>query len=164
LPVFPPALSESADCALEAGVFSTASATNGKSYLSTGAGALPSISLVVVSRRGTCVAQPGQGKTWNMVRIVTLLLGLALLAQSAAAQAQESGPEQVAYGAGSFLGTLVYTPIKGSFCILGAIAAGFAFPVAGSDGASDIAGTTCKGTWVITPSALQGREDVRFVG
>ena len=103
-----------------------------------------------------------------MKRIVTLLLGLALLGQStvgwAQSNSQETGPQQVAYGAGSVLGTLVYAPVKASFCILGAISSGFAFPIAGAKTAGNIAGATCKGTWAITPDALKGKEHVKFVG
>ena len=97
-----------------------------------------------------------------------VLMGLLLLGQTAAAWAEpasnESTPQQVAYGAGSVLGTLVYAPVKGAFCILGAVSSGFAYPIAGSKTAENIASTTCGGSWYITPSNLQGREQVRFVG
>ncbi len=103
-----------------------------------------------------------------MKNTVALVIGLALLAQSAVGWAQpnsrESGAQQVAYGAGSVLGTLVYAPVKASFCILGAVSSGFAFPIAGPKTAANIAGSTCKGTWVITPGTLKGREPVKFVG
>ncbi len=103
-----------------------------------------------------------------MKKIVAFLMGLAMLGSSAAGWAQpksrESGGEQVAYGAGSVLGTLVYAPVKTSFCILGAISSGFAFPIAGPRTAGNIAGSTCKGTWVITPDNLKGKERVKFLG
>jgi len=103
-----------------------------------------------------------------MKRIVALLIGMALLGQSAAGWAQpnsrESGAQQVGYGAGSVLGTLVYAPVKASFCILGAVSSGFAFPIAGPKTAGNIVGTTCKGTWAITPNTLKGKEPVKFVG
>ncbi len=103
-----------------------------------------------------------------MRKVLVLLLGLALLGQSAVAWAQpapkESTPQQVAYGAGSVLGTLVYAPVKASFCILGAISSGFAFPIAGARTAGNIASSTCGGTWAVTPDALKGKERVRFVG
>ena len=103
-----------------------------------------------------------------MKEIVALLIGLALLGSSEAGWAQpksgDGAGEQVALGAGSFLGTLVYAPVKASFCILGAVSSGFAFPIAGQRTASNIAGSTCGGTWVITPDALKGRERVKFLG
>ena len=103
-----------------------------------------------------------------MKQIVAFLIGLALLGQSAAGWAQPNsrggGAQEVAYGVGSVLGTLVYAPVKASFCILGAISSGFAFPIAGPKTAGNIAGSTCKGTWVITPDTLKGKEPVKFVG
>jgi 4-hydroxybenzoate polyprenyltransferase len=104
----------------------------------------------------------------SMKKIVALLIGLALLGFSEAGWAEptsrESGGNQVVLGAGSVLGTLVYAPVKASFCILGGISSGFAFPIAGPQTAGNIAGSTCKGTWVITPSALEGKERVKFLG
>jgi len=103
-----------------------------------------------------------------MRRIVILNLVVCLLGQSAPSwaepAAEESTPQQVAYGAGSVLGTLVYSPIKGSFCILGAIASGFTLPFAGPETAGKVVGTTCRGTWVITPNVLRDRERVDFIG
>jgi hypothetical protein len=67
---------------------------------------------------------------------MALGLGLFLVAQSsigwAAPAREESTPEQATYGAGSVLGTLVYSPFKMSFCILGAIASGGYVPRRGS--------------------------------
>ena len=114
-----------------------------------------------------------------MRQIVALLLGLTVVAQSApgwpqaasrpqTASAQPASRDgtgqQVTYGAGSVLGTLVYSPVKASFCILGAVSSGFAFPIAGSKTAGNIVSSTCGGTWAITPDALKGKERVRFIG
>jgi hypothetical protein len=103
-----------------------------------------------------------------MRQIFALGLGLVLFGQSVVASAQpgqkDTTSQQAIYGAGSFLGTLVYAPVKASFCILGAISSGFAYPIAGAKTAGHIAGSTCGGTWVITPNELKGREPVNFVG
>jgi hypothetical protein len=117
-----------------------------------------------------------------MQRFMAFLVGLALVAQSGVGAAQprttpapqgepqpqtaqqEGTGQQVAYGAGSVLGTLVHSPVKASFCILGAISSGFAYPIAGSRTAGNIVGSTCGGTWAITPDALKGKERGRFVG
>src|SRR5262249_18693121 len=73
----------------------------------------------------------------SMKKIVALLIGLALLASTqtgwAGPQSRDSGPQEVAYGAGSFLGTLVYAPFKVSFCILGAITSASPFRLEGSE-------------------------------
>ena len=103
-----------------------------------------------------------------MKKIVASLIGLAVLGSSVASWAQpksrENPAEDVAYGAGSVLTTLVYAPVKASFCVLGAIGSGFALPFAGPKKAGTIAESSCSGTWVLTPSALKGREQVKFVG
>ena len=103
-----------------------------------------------------------------MKTLLALCIALLALGQSTAARAQspagQSTGQQVAYGVGSVLGTLVYAPVKTAFCILGAVSSGFAFPIAGPKTAGNIASTTCGGTWVVTPSALEGKEPVRFVG
>ena len=103
-----------------------------------------------------------------MKKIVASLIGLAVLGSSAASWAQpksrENPAEDVAYGAGSVLTTLVYAPVKASFCVLGAIGTGFALPFAGPKKAGTIAESSCSGTWILTPSALKGKERVKFVG
>jgi hypothetical protein len=100
--------------------------------------------------------------------VVSLFIVLPLVGHSAVVWAEpatgESTPQQVAYGAGSVLGTLVYSPVKGAFCILGGVSSGFAFLVGGAEAAAKVAGATCRGTWVITPNVLKGQERVRFVG
>jgi len=103
-----------------------------------------------------------------MKKIVASLIGLAVLGSSMASWAQpksqENPAEDVAYGAGSVLTTLVYAPVKASFCVLGAIGTGLALPFAGPKKAGTIAQSSCSGTWVLTPSALKGKEQVKFVG
>lgn len=94
-------------------------------------------------------------------------LGLALAVLAAglpAAAAAESTSQEVAYGVGSVTTTLVYAPIKASFCILGAVTSGFTLPFGGPRTAEKVASAACGGTWAVTPAALKGREPVRFVG
>jgi hypothetical protein len=100
--------------------------------------------------------------------LVALGLGLLLVGQvaigAAAPVEEDSTPAQVTYGAGSVLGTLVYSPFKASFCALGAIASGVTFPFVGKRTAEQVVGTSCRGTWVISPSVLKGHERVEFLG
>jgi hypothetical protein len=102
-----------------------------------------------------------------MKKITAALIGLALLGSSQAGSAQSNARDgagiQAGLGAGSVLGTLVYAPLKASFCILGLVSSGVAFPIGGPRTAGTIAGTTCGGTWVITPDALRGKERVDFI-
>ncbi len=101
-----------------------------------------------------------------MRRLAAVLLGLILMSQSGVvwADSNDSTAQQAAYGAGSVMGTLVYAPVKGAFCILGGVSSGFAFIFGGSKAAGQVAGGTCGGTWVITPDELKGKEKVQFVG
>jgi hypothetical protein len=93
--------------------------------------------------------------------IVIAALGAALLPPSAAA---DSTSQEVLYGVGSVTSTLVYAPVKASFCILGAVTSGFTLPFGGPRTAEKVATTACGGTWAITPDALRGEDPVRFVG
>jgi hypothetical protein len=102
-----------------------------------------------------------------MKRRLAIALVLALVAPSGAAWAggepAGSTPEQVAYGAGSALGTIVYSPVKASFCIVGGVASAFTALVSPPT-ASKVVGGACRGTWIITPGVLKGKEQVKFVG
>lgn len=93
--------------------------------------------------------------------IVIAALGAALLPPAAAA---ESTSQEVLYGVGSVTSTLVYAPVKASFCILGAVTSGFTLPFGGPRTAEKVATTACGGTWAVTPAALKGKEPIRFVG
>ena len=96
-----------------------------------------------------------------MKRTIAIGLALALLVLPMTARADDG--QEVARGAGSAFGTLVYTPVKTSFCILGAIGSGFTYMVDPKTGAK-VARGACGGTWVITPSAVGGTQPVHFVG
>lgn len=97
-------------------------------------------------------------------RAILALAASLAVAGGAAPAAADSAAQDVAYGAGSVLGTLVYAPFKATFCILGGITSGFAFPFAGADTAGKVATAGCGGTWAITPGVLKGNEQVKFVG
>jgi hypothetical protein len=103
-----------------------------------------------------------------MKPIRALFLGFGLVSLTTVvpghAAAGETASQDVAYGTGSVLITLVYAPIKASFCILGGITSGFTLPFAGPRTAEHVATRACGGTWAITPDALKGREQVRFLG
>ena len=99
------------------------------------------------------------------IRTTILALAASLaVAGWAAPAAADSAAQDVAYGAGSVLGTAVYAPFKATFCILGGITSGFTFPFAGADSAGKVATAGCGGTWAITPGVLKGQEHVKFVG
>lgn len=103
-----------------------------------------------------------------MKRIVAILLGLFLVVQGtvtwAASESQESTGAKIGYGTGAVVGSAVYFPFKASFCILGGISSGFALLFSGSNAANKVVGTTCRGTWAITPDAVKGKETIHFAG
>jgi len=94
---------------------------------------------------------------------VALGIVVAVLAAAPPASA-DSASQDVAYGVGSVTTTLVYAPVKASFCILGAVTSGFTLPFGGPRTAEKVASTACGGTWAVTPAVLKGREPLRFVG
>ena len=101
-----------------------------------------------------------------MTRIVALALALKPLGHSAAAAEgvpSESRPEQV-YTAGSAVGSVLYTPLKGVLCLTGGIASGFAFLSSGATAAKAVANASCKGKWILTPAVLHGTQPFEFVG
>jgi hypothetical protein len=97
-----------------------------------------------------------------------LLLGFGLVSLTTVVPAHpaaaEPASQDVAYGTGSVLTTLVYAPVKASVCILGGITSGFTLPFAGPRTAEHVVTRACGGTWAITPDALRGKERVRFLG
>ena len=96
---------------------------------------------------------------------ITLVLALTVAIAAVPGPARaESTAQEVAYGVGSATSTLVYAPVKASFCILGAVTSGLTLPFGGPRTAGKVASTACGGTWVVTPAALRAREPVRFVG
>src|SRR5215467_15748910 len=96
--------------------------------------------------------------------VVGLFLVVTLVGSSAPAWADsESTFVQVGSAAGSALGTMIYAPVKATFCILGGIGSGltaiFSPPTAGK-----VAMATCGGSWTVTPNMIQGHEAPKFVG
>ena len=102
-----------------------------------------------------------------MKQIVAVLLGLALIGQTspgwAKSDSDESTLEQIGYGTGSVIGSVVYFPFKASFCILGGIGSGFTLIFAGPESAKRVSSAACRGTWAITPDIVKGKEPVKFV-
>ena len=103
-----------------------------------------------------------------MERIVVLLLVLTLLGPGEAAWAQSaprgSGVKRASYNVGSVLATLLYTPLKAGLCLVGGASSGFAFLSGGAEAQRAVASASCKGTWVITPKVLRGKEPLDVIG
>ncbi len=97
---------------------------------------------------------------------VVVMSGLLALSTPGWAESasEESTLGQIGVGVGSVVGSVVYFPFKAAFCILGAIGAGFTLVAAGAQTADKVVSASCRGTWVITPDVVKGKESVHFVG
>jgi hypothetical protein len=101
----------------------------------------------------------------DRVRLVAAMLLIASMTLfTVPARAADSAAQDAAYGAGSVFTTLLYAPLKTSFCIVGGVTSALTLPFGGTDTAGKVATTACGGTWLITPDALKGKERVRFMG
>ena len=99
-----------------------------------------------------------------MRRIVVLLVLLALVGSSAPSWASsESTAVEIGSSAGSAFGTVIYAPLKATFCILGGIGSGLTAIVSPST-AGKMAMATCGGSWTVTPNMMRGRESPKFIG
>ena len=104
-----------------------------------------------------------------MKQLTVLMVGVAaLLVATTSSHAAESPPAstgaQIGTGVGSMVGSALYFPFKASFCILGGVSSGFALLFGGAQAAEKVADTTCRGTWVISPTIVAGKETVHFTG
>src|SRR5262250_1557124 len=103
-------------------------------------------------------------RSYRMRRITLLFLVLALVGPSTPSWASsESTAVEVGSSAGSAFGTLIYAPLKATFCILGGIGSGvtaiFSPPTAGR-----IAMAACGGDWTVSPQSIQGHAPPKFIG
>jgi len=73
---------------------------------------------------------------------------------------------ELGLGMGSVLASVVYSPLKVTYAGLGLLTGGIGYVVSGgrSDVAKSIINPAVRGNYVITPSHLEGKERVIFVG
>jgi hypothetical protein len=95
--------------------------------------------------------------------VITILFLCLLTPYNAKA---ESTLSNVGYGAGSVLASCVYSPAKLVYALVGGFTGGIGFLVTGGnqDVAKKIWTPSVRGTYVITPEMLKGKEQVQFVG
>ena len=92
-----------------------------------------------------------------------LVLGAPMTgsAQEVSDAANEGG-----LGVAAALSSLVYGPLKIVYSLGGTVVAGFAYVFSAGD--SEVANTVLvravRGTYVITPAALRGEEEIEFIG
>jgi len=99
-----------------------------------------------------------------MRHIVALFLVLTLVGSSAPGWAEsESTAVEIGAAAGSAFGTMIYAPVKATFCILGGIGSGLT-AIVSPPTAGKVAMSTCGGSWTVTPNMMRGRESPKFIG
>src|SRR5262245_12623799 len=99
-----------------------------------------------------------------MRHIVALLVVVMLVGSSAPGwAATESRAVEIGSAAGSAFGTMIYAPVKATFCILGGIGSGLT-AIVSPPTAGKVAMATCGGSWVVTPNMIQGHEKQQFIG
>ena len=111
----------------------------------------------------------GSLKKWTsvfMLIVFAMVVGIGTPVVSFAAEEESSPSNEAALGVGSFFLTLVYTPVKMVYAILGGIVGGLTYGVTGGDleTAQVVWESSMYGTYIITPDHLKGNEPVRFVG
>ena len=101
-------------------------------------------------------------KGWRML-VGTLVIVAAL---TAARPAEAEYLEDAGWGALTVLSNVVYMPAKLCYATLGGLTGGLAFGLTGGDlqTAETVWVTSMGGTYVITPSMLQGQEPIVFTG
>jgi hypothetical protein len=99
-----------------------------------------------------------------MNRIIAALFALALLSPPDALHAEGDPPSpptpaaRAGLEAASIVGTIIYTPVKGALCVVGAGVSPLLYVSSGPKAAREVMTRTCKGTWFITPEVLRGDE------
>src|SRR5262245_58813094 len=97
-----------------------------------------------------------------MRHIVGLFLVLTLVGSSAPGWADESTAVEIGSAAGSAFGTMIYAPVKATFCVLGGIGSGLT-AIVSPPTAGKVAMATCGGSWTVTPNMMRGRESPKFI-
>lgn len=106
-------------------------------------------------------------RTCLMVLVAVLVMQIGSFQPVHAAEMEEqSGPSQLVTGAACFIVTPVYGAFKLAFAGLGAIVGGLTWTFTGGDeqAAQRIWDASLKGTYIITPDHLRGKESVEFLG
>ena len=96
---------------------------------------------------------------------LALVAAFALQASTARAGDLDPGHHPMSYVGSAFASSL-YFPAKVAFAVVGALASGVTYvaTLGEDEPTSDIWSASVEGDYVITPSMIEGNEDVDFVG
>ena len=94
------------------------------------------------------------------------LVTAALVAVAPSAWAGDSTAKEGGLGMAAAISSLVYGPLKVVYAIGGTTASGLTWMFSGGDSkaAKTVLTRSVRGTYVITPETLQGKQDLEFVG
>lgn len=102
-----------------------------------------------------------------LASLVTVL-STPLYAQTAEKSSQPAEPvaEELGYGVGSALASVLYIPAKVTYAGLGLLTGGLGYVLTGgrADVANNIIYPAVRGNYVVTPNHLKGTEPIYFVG
>ena len=103
--------------------------------------------------------------TKKALTVAILLLMICQLSMAPSVRAESTG-SQAGIGIGAFFATLLYTPAKMVYAIVGGLVGGIAYGLSGGDAiaACRIWTPAIRGTYVLTPGHLRGKEPIRFAG
>jgi len=104
-------------------------------------------------------------KTTRRLRAIVLACILGICIQPGAAMAEGMATEG-GLGAVAALSSLIYGPIKVTYCVLGVVFGGMAYGLSGgdSDVLSAVVTPAVRGDYVITPSVIRGERSLEFIG
>src|SRR3990172_7182767 len=120
------------------------------------------------SRRKHGTGRKKGGISMKKKRITAILIGLALVALVVPVWADtgpdESTLEQIGIGTGSVVGSVVYFPVKASFCVLGGLSSIYTSLFVGPKTTHEVLSLSCRGNWAVSPHHLKGEESLTFIG
>lgn len=106
--------------------------------------------------------------TFSTKRALTAVILVMMVCQLSMVSSvrAESTASEVGTGIGAFFATLLYTPAKITYVIVGGLIGSAAYGLSGGDEivAYRIWTPAFRGTYVLTPAHLRGEEPIRFAG
>lgn len=104
-------------------------------------------------------------RTTGRLRAIVLACILGIFSQPSVAAADGMATEG-GLGAVAAISSLIYGPIKITYCVLGVVFGGMAYGLSGGD--SDVLDAVItpavRGDYVITPSVIRGERSLEFIG